>query len=370
MNAFENDQREEDIVDIEEDSESISDSQPISYFGSDFDAHGLVRRLNQQDIVVPSFDPIVPSGLDLEGFQRRFVWRKPQMDKFIESLLLGYPIPGIFLVQQLDKKLLVLDGQQRLRTLQAFYRGIIDKKEFTLEYVGEQFKGVTYDSLDDENRRSLDNTFIHATIVKYNQENHGDEAIYQVFERLNTGGTNLVPHEIRVALFNGSLARLVQKMNTYESWRILYGQKPSDRLKDQELILRFIAFREASSAYKRPLKKFLNNFMENHRNLQNLDSTKIETVFYNACDALYKNIGAGTFRTGKQVNAALIDSLLQGVAIRQERGAITDWEAFGEAYKQLILDKDFQNAITRATADEERVRARLDAATKAFSKVT
>jgi len=59
--------------------------------------------------------------LEVEGFQRRFVWRRPQMDRFIESLLLGYPIPGIFLVQQSDKRYLVLDGQQRLTTLTKYY---------------------------------------------------------------------------------------------------------------------------------------------------------------------------------------------------------------------------------------------------------
>ena len=95
--------------------------EPVSYSGSDFDVEGLVRRLKRGDIVIPTFGS--DDDLDTAGFQRRFVWNRSQMDRFIESLLLGYPIPGIFLVQQVDKRYLVLDGQQRLKTLEAFYEG-------------------------------------------------------------------------------------------------------------------------------------------------------------------------------------------------------------------------------------------------------
>ncbi|MFD6803999.1 DUF262 domain-containing protein, partial [Streptomyces cyaneofuscatus] len=120
---------------------AIPGLEPLSYFGTDFDVHGLVRRLNQKDIVVPSFDPVADSESDLSGFQRKFVWKKTQMDRFIESLLLGFPIPGIFLVQQPNKQLLVLDGQQRLRTLQRFFSGETSPgEEFHLDNVGKELK--------------------------------------------------------------------------------------------------------------------------------------------------------------------------------------------------------------------------------------
>lgn len=102
----------------EESQEAIPELEPLSYFGTDFDVHGLVRRLGTEDIIVPRFDPIIEDISGVAGFQRKFVWKKTQMDRFIESLLLGFPIPGIFLVQQADRSLLVLDGQQRLTTLE------------------------------------------------------------------------------------------------------------------------------------------------------------------------------------------------------------------------------------------------------------
>lgn len=206
MESPQPDSADEAVLVINEREETFPQAHEITYFGTDFDVHGLVRRLNQGDIVVPSFDPSEMPGVDLAGFQRGFVWQKYQMDRFIESLLLGYPVPGIFLVQQSDRKLLVLDGQQRLKTLQAYYKGTIGKEAvFKLESVSDYLKDLAYEDLDSEQRRVLDDTFIHATIVKYDSAAGGDEAVYQVFERLNAGGTNLYPHEIRVALYHGEL---------------------------------------------------------------------------------------------------------------------------------------------------------------------
>jgi hypothetical protein len=69
------------------------------------------------------------------------------MDRFIESLLLGFPIPGIMLVEQSDKRYLVLDGQQRLKTLQAFYANKHTGGPFALQNVAEEFRNLTYETL-------------------------------------------------------------------------------------------------------------------------------------------------------------------------------------------------------------------------------
>ena len=301
-----------------ESAEPFASAEPISYFGTDFDVHGLVRRLNEGDIVVPNFDPQGDSDNDLAGFQRAFVWRKYQMDRFVESLLLGYPVPGIFLVQQPDRKLLVLDGQQRLRTLQRFYSGKLeDGSVFALENVADSFVGETYETLDIEMRRALDNNFIHATVIKYEPDAHGDESIYQLFERLNASGSNLYPHEIRVALYPGLLVEFISELNNNVAWRILYGPR-NPRLKDQEQILRFLALYSESENYKRPLKGFLNTFLKAHRNLEGIDPDALRSRFDETCKTLAAGPGPRAFRSTRQVNAALVDSVMVGLARRLE----------------------------------------------------
>ena len=205
--------RELSEAELEAQGEAEAEAQPVSYRGTDFDVEGLVRRLARREIIIPTFGEVDMEDLETARFQRNFVWRKPQMDKFIESLLLEYPIPGIILVQQADKNYLVLDGQQRLRTLAAFYEGMHGEREFSLTNVADRFKGLTYRTLSKKQRLTLNNTFIQATIVQTDGSAESLDAVYQVFERLNSGGTQLTPHEIRIALYAGPLVDYLASLN-------------------------------------------------------------------------------------------------------------------------------------------------------------
>lgn len=358
----------EEELDLEEMAESFPKTEPITFYGTDFDVHGLVRRLNQGDIVVPNFNPGGDADHDMVGFQRAFVWRRYQMDRFVESLLLGYPVPGIFLVQQGDNKLLVLDGQQRLRTLQRFYSGALeDGSEFALESVGDDFVALTYESLDTELRRALDNSFIHATVIRYDPDQGGDESVYQLFERLNASGSNLYPHEIRVALYPGKLVETIAALNTNEDWRTIYGPK-NPRLKDQEQILRFLALYTENATYKRPLKGFLNSFLKRHRQLEDLDMPMLRRLFEEVCSVLAGSVGRQAFRTSGGVNAAMADAVMIGMARRVRGGGAPDPKKIERALQELKEDETFLASVARATADEDRVAARLQKATDAFAR--
>src|SRR5207247_6424833 len=116
-------------------------------------------------------------------------------------------------------------------------------------------------------------------------------SIYLVFERLNTGGTTLHPQEIRVALFRGPLIRLLRDLNEDDAWRQLYGKR-SNRLKDQELILRFFALRFWRDNYQRPMKDFLNRYTAANGGLQLHDEHYIKNSFTTTTKTILENIGA------------------------------------------------------------------------------
>lgn len=356
---------------IPADMESLEEADPeppsVSYKGADFDVEGLVRRLDRGDIIIPTFGHHDDLPITTERFQRGFVWTKPQMDRFIESLLLGYPIPGIFLVQQTDKRYLVLDGQQRLRTMAEFYRGIHNKKVFALEKVAAIFVGMTYENLPPEYRRTIDSTFIQATIVETDGSVRSLDAVYQVFERLNSGGTLLTPHEIRVALYAGPFVQLLDGLNSDEHWRNLYGRR-SPRLRDQEVILRVIALFTSPGTYKRPLKKFLNDFMGSHRQLENLPTARIEHLFTLAVKLVDEQAGRDSLRRqSAQINTALTEAILVGLMRRLDADENISAETVADAITKLLSDKKLAPSISRATADEEGVRNRLFLATRAFA---
>lgn len=317
----EQEQSDDGIEDIDEREEIIPLHSSVTSYGADFPVDSLVSRLNNGDIVVPSFDPqVADAEAGIVGFQRKYVWTKTQADRFIESLLLGFPVPGIFLVQGTDNVYLVLDGQQRLKTLQAFYKGTLRDRVFKLQSVQEQFREKTYETLDADSRRRLDNSIIHATVIKQDEDTGDQSGIYHVFERLNTGGTILHPQEIRVALYHGELVALVRELNDDENWGALVGTNLR-HLKDQELILRFLAMRSPERPYKAPMKEFLNQYAEWNRHLEHESREELEGHFRNCVETIRSQLGESAFRPVRAVNAAAVDSLMTAVdvGIRVER---------------------------------------------------
>ncbi|OAH63402.1 hypothetical protein AYJ66_01145 [Dietzia cinnamea] len=352
----------------DEELEDLTEADPqarqVVYSGQDFDVEGLVRRLERGDIAVPRFGH-EDSSLETAGFQRGFVWRKPQMDRFIESLLLGFPIPGIFLVRQADQRYLVLDGQQRLITLSRFYSGLHEKREFALKNVSKRFIGLTYKSLPDELRRTLDNSFIQATIVDTDGSQSSLDSVYQIFERLNSGGTQLTPHEIRVALYAGDLVEDLESLNKLPAWRQLYGPR-SPRIRDQELILRIVAMYVRSDQYSRPLKTFLNDFASDYRNPSGQEIQDAARLFMSAAETLLDGPGPRALRkSSPQVNSAQTEAIFVGL-MRRLKSSEIGREELARALESLTDNKQFNSATSRSTADEEQVSTRLRLATAAF----
>jgi hypothetical protein len=357
---------EQEIADLE--TPEVQASQVV-YSGQDFDVVGLIRRLQNEDILIPTFGH-EDIRIQAAGFQRSFVWNRPQMDKFIESILLGYPIPGIFLVKQPDKRYLVLDGQQRLSTLRHFQECIHSGREFSLRNVSDEFKSLTYKSLPDDMRRQFDNTFIQAIIVTSDGSNESLDSVYNIFERLNSGGTQLTPHEIRIALYAGPFIDYIENLNRYPSWRALYGAQ-SPRLRDQELVLRIIALFLDSDNYKRPLKKFLNDFTSNNRESTSPSLVRARQLFEAATDLILASAGRESIRLrGAQVTAALAEAIVAGLMFRLSTpSAELTHEAILNAITSLKQNDDLTVSFTRSTADEEQLTKRLNAAKEAFARL-
>ena len=357
---------DEHVLDVDPDQEVLAVSYDITSYGADYPIDGLVKRLTKGDIVVPSFDPAYDESEEIQGFQRRFVWTRPQMDKFVESLLLGLPVPGIFLVRDKTNKLLVLDGQQRLRTLHAYYRGVHNGREYQLKHVQEPFVGKTYEQLDDEDRRRLDDSIIHATILRQEFPTGSQDAVYSIFERLNTGGSALQPQEIRVALYNGPFLRTISGLNEDPDWRDLYGP-PSSRFKDQELILRVLALYEQPEKYTRPVKGFLNDYLSNHKERSAAETSDLASVFQMTTDLINSNIGSRAFRPVRPLNAAVLDSVMVGVMRRVAVDGDVDGEKLKQGYNALISNREYLAATTFSTAAEDSVKDRLRLATESFA---
>jgi len=362
------DGKDEEIQDLDELHEVIDETFAITSYGADYPVDSLVSRMVNGDIVVPTFSAEPEEGQSTVGFQREYVWTKTQADRFIESLLLGLPVPGIFLVKENNNKFLVLDGQQRLRTLHGFFKGLFKGTEFILEDVQTRWKDKKYETLHADDRRRIDNSIIHATIIRQDEPDGEQNSVYLIFERLNSGGTILKPQEIRVALYNGKLVSLLSELNTNSSWRTLYGRKDS-RLKDIELIVRFLALYYYEKDYSRPMKKFLNRYMSANRELEKQSEIEIRNVFESTTNIILSAIGPKAFRPNNPVNGAVVDSLMVGIANRLKSGHITSLEGVKSAYEALLKNADYSISIGRAIANEEMVASRLRLSKQAFQEI-
>lgn len=361
------DRLEVEVTDVDPSEEVISDTYEINSYGADYDVEGLVRRMDRGDIFVPSFDP--DQGTDeIVGFQRGYVWSPTQRSRFIESLLLGLPVPGIFLIKDRDNRLLVLDGQQRLKTLQTFYAGFIREKRFHLSGVQEAFSGLTYDELEPEDRRRLDDSIIHATVLRQESPSGSQNAVYSIYERLNTGGSSLQPQEIRIALFPGSFLQGISSLSENPHWRNLYGPQ-SPRYRDHELILRVLAMYEKQDEYHRPLKGFLNDYLQANQNRSLSATTGIGRVFVSALSLLDEAVGSRAFRPERSVNAAYLDSVSVGLMRRVARDEEVDHKSLLDAYNRLLNMDEFREATLSDTSSKDAVDGRINTSTEIFSGV-
>jgi hypothetical protein len=255
-----------------------------------------------------------------------------------------------------------------LRTLQRFYEGTHQDRPFVLQNVSREFRGLRYPNLTEEQRRTIDNTYINATIVDTDGLPESQEAIYQIFERLNSGGTQLTAHEIRVALYAGPLIDRLHNLNHNPDWRSLYGNS-SPRLRDQELVLRIIALFCGADEYVRPLKRFLNQFVSANRVQATPIVDEAEKLFAHAAKMINHGPGPSALRRrARQINVAQTDAVFVGLMRALKAREFTP-QMVTEAVERIRQDESLDQAMTTGTSSEESVHTRLTAATRAFSEV-
>jgi len=312
----------------------------LNYYGADYPVDSLVKRMESEEFIFPNF-------------QRQYVWKLEEASKFIESLLLGLPVPSIFLSKdKFSKKLIVIDGQQRLRTLQFFYNGQFPNgKPFRMKNVFPQINGNSYNDLAPEERFALDNTIIHCIIIA---ENEKSDSIFYLFERLNTTGTPLTNQEIRNAIYHGEFNDLLNELSQSESWKKLY-HKVEIRLEDQELILRFISLAMELKDYSGNLNDFLNSFMLQNRNFKIVPRKEIEQVFFGTLGLILDQIGENAFYHNKQFNRALYETLCIVIA----RSINLSPKSVKEFYKKLIASKEFWQLSKSATTSKRSIFTRI-----------
>jgi hypothetical protein len=309
-------------------------------------------------------------------FQRRFAWRDNRKSQFIESLALGFPVPHIVLARDKTNpsKLIVLDGKQRLMTLAQFYglpklgtvsTGLTPLKLSSLK-VKKTWNGETLASIKKNKEWKPDfDAFENATmrsviITTWTSE----DFLYSIFIRLNQGSLPLSPQELRQALKPGPFATYAEnRSGTSIGLRLILGLSgPDFRMRDVELLIRFISFRTRGAQYGGNMKAFLDDTCGHFNQTWTAEKANIE----NECKALDKSISTciavfgqdGAFRKyvdksyEPRINRAIFDVVSYAFAEPKVRSALKSAEARGKlkkAFEQLCADPKFLRSIEATT---------------------
>ncbi|GAA4300200.1 DUF262 domain-containing protein [Klenkia terrae] len=336
------------------DRQSSPPSYEIATYPADYTVEVLASKWDAGDLVIPKF-------------QRGFVWSQAQASKLIESFLVGLPVPAIFLyTERRSEKSLVVDGQQRLRTLFYFLEGFFGEESggkrttFRLKGLSEDspYYNLTYEELKETNEgasRRLRNSVLRAFIVRQ-LDPDDDTSVFHIFERLNTGGTLLHNQEVRNAVCSGPFNDLLHDLNELPEWREILGKPRIDsRMRDVELVLRFFALLHAASSYEKPMKDFMSRFMRRHAQDSPERISAYSREFTETVQAIHEHLGRRPFHLYAGLNSSAYDSVF--VAFARNLDQITDDVA--QRYHDLSRSREFESLVRGGTTDVDQVRGRL-----------
>ena len=346
------DEMETEIIQSEEDDTDITPTKyNLLIYPIDFTLEILYQKMKKNDLTIP---PI----------QRNFVWTPKQASNLIDSILMGLPIPAIFLYVQKDGTHLVIDGQQRLKTITCFIDGFLKYKDskkdtrFKLSRLSSdhQWYNKGYDDFDDATKRKFNDYVLRATMIRQLEPKNEASSIYHIFERLNTGGTTLTDQEIRNCLFNGKLNTLLQSLNNYDKWRNIIGKTSLDnRQKDVGCVLRCISMLHNHNNYSKPMKDFLSQFMRNNQNPTDNFLTNEESRFKMTCDRIVEALGEKPFHPRHALSLPILDSVFVAFANHLDKPTGN----LKQRFKKLLNNAEFQQSTHDATTDFKVIQARL-----------
>lgn len=329
------------------DDDGMTIASPIASYPGSITTTDLVREIERDEIFIPKS-------------LRTLRWSPRKASRLIESLILRLPTPGVFLYDEPGReRRLVADGRQRLLAIHSFFRGRIGNDDFRLSGVVGDLEGKSYANLPYRHRQDLDDAMLGATVFHQHREDTDHHAVYSLMDRLG----DAAPQEIRASLYHGPLSDLLGGLAENPHWRRLF-RASRDRKQDEELILRFLALHNDLGAGERPLQRFLNAFMERHRDWNPAKDAPFPSQFRDAVRAVAEQIGPDAFRPQGVLDAAVADAVLCGVAYRLEHGAAPDAPSLPAA--QARLTERLTERQT-ATAKPNPIRERIEWARKVFT---
>jgi len=348
----------EQSVTVGDESEDIHEIYPVTVKVTRdvYSIYELKRKYEEKKTVI----------LDPE-FQRHQVWKTKQKSELIESILMGIPLPLIYLAEDKIGNLQVIDGRQRLTALFEYLNN-----DFKLQSLSimEHLKGKQFKDLEPAEQSKLEDYQLIVYVIKPQTP---DRIKFDIFDRVNRGGTQLNKQEMRNALYQGKSTKLLKKLSKMDEFLNATGRAINgNRMKDRYLILRFIAFymwkhnmlfySKKKVEYKSDIDDFLSKTMEAINNLNDKEIKNIENIFRKSMSNAFDILGEDGFRIPstdrkRPINMALFETF--GYLMSHD-DVLLDKKFTKEVLFDMFEDEKFVESLTERVDSSRSVNTRFE----------
>lgn len=324
-----------DIQEDEDDSDDIYPDATVKISKEQFSIYDLKRQYDKRKNII--IDP---------DFQRNDVWKTKQKSELIESVLMGIPIPIMYLFEDKDGKRQVVDGRQRLNAFFSFIDG--EFKLNNLKILKEQ-NGKSFEDLESIHQGMIEDYQLFVYVI---QPPTSEKVKFDIFDRVNRGGTKLTHQEMRNALYQGKATELLNRLVKLDCFKQATDNAiNSTRMKDKYMVLRFLSFYMLyencldNIEYKSDIDDFLAKTMKFINQLNDERIERLKTIFQTAMQNSYDILGENGFRFAKTGNTTKPITM-----------------ALFEVIAYLFSDKDIENL------DKDLVKKEVEDLKEEFAK--
>ncbi len=308
-------------------------------------------------------------------YQRAYRWKDEQKTRFLESILLGIPIPPIFVAEDEQGKWELVDGLQRISTILSFFgilKNDIDKKNnFKLietDLTGNYLKGIDIEHLSVKLKNTIKRAVCRVEILRWDSK---FDMRYELFNRLNTGASPLTPQEIRNCVFTGDFNNFIQELARNEIFIDLINPtaKQLEEMFLEELVLRFVAFKYEHNnlIIRTSIQGFLSDFMKDvTKKYIDINYDELEESFLQTIHLLTKVYDFNIFRARNGLFTPNLYDTVMYITNKYYSQNIQNTDDFKKKIKILLDDEEYKKASGASTYASKRMQLKIERAKEIF----
>lgn len=350
-----------------------------------------------RDLTPANIVDMIDSGIiEIPLFQRNFVWDIKIASRLVESLILGLPVPELFFYSDGDENTTykIIDGQQRLLSIYFFVKGRFPKnpdsrlvvrdsiksseldglladnnifKDFVLDLnekddkTKSRYHGSKFLTLDKDSRIKFRlRRYLRTVVVRQNKPDDNSSSMFEIFNRLNTGGTPLNHQEIRASLYYCEFYKMISDLNDMNCWRELFGKPSQDlRSNDIELILRSIALLQDGDEYTPKMVSFLNDFSRKSKNFKEGHIDYLQRMFVSFI-ASCSELGNRAFFRNNRFSKTLFESVFVAVCKKCfYNNTVVTGKIEKSSFEKLKVDIEFVGYLMSGSSSKDSITNRI-----------